>query len=1540
MLKQAQYKIQGMQQDLSASAFKSEYSFENHNIRISSRGNNTLLSVTNEKGNIEAPFKKGVFRELLLVDSEIHDSDIWYIFNLSGDDDFTTQLSITYSYRDVDNTIKYADYNIGSVGTKERGVLILPSNTPAVRFYISPGYKYGSIEDGTHIYYTEHESKSCILGDYVGHCIINNTVVIFSSYIIPDEFPEVTFIGGSTGRNISNIISFTLEDNEFTVKKIYAGDLNLQVEYPIDSLGIYENENIQKVYWTDNINPVRFLNLKRDYSFLEGDCFDFNTNSPELKIVEVKKNDSGIGVFASGTIQYAFTYAVKNGQETGITALSSINYIAPSDRGASPEEKITTSFNISFEIPSTSISPAYKFDFVKIYSIHRTSLNGTPTVKEVFKIPISETYKKISVTDTGNIGSIVDPTLLLYLGATGIAAKTITQKDNTLFLGGISYKETLISQEIKKEIKDNSTISFKYKNTSIPSPSNSFYPYKSTLAFSRDVITTFKSREWYRFGIQLQYKSGKWSDVIWVGDKRCNLHPKYEDTPDGKVIKLVGASVTINKTDKIVKFLNNYRTIRGVIVYPDASTCEVVCQGVLNPTVYNIRDRKDNSPFAQASWFFRNNDVSGIECRHNVPLKSGYILKDFEDFAGNYIASEEVGDYYAEIQSMTYGNTLPEPYISTGSVGINKCYNSNFFVDQSIITLNSPDIEFSDNKDKFSNDNLKLRIVGTIPLSSTSKYSIGSTDTRNANNDTSTSNIINYKSVGYGSPTPIGFMWYDLVSTQNNYNGPGNYKKDKRFANFLVYPWHRQGSLNNFPVPVSDKQRLSKLKRKVFSTLRVSEETIYTDIPLWDATGNILTDSDNGYITTSTDKSTGISPVRVFDNASTPIVKIPSPLNSDLSEITYYGDIDTILSDFGNPNASGSYKEIREYSYSILAEDSIHRKNQMVGVYETVPRMLSKITKTYVVFDPTINDNYLFGNDPIPMAYKSSPHAVFALNYTQNKQQRVLPIHNINYKPNVGGNNKVPFWDKNTSHINDPYVSYDIIRVSNYKNFLYLGELYRDTNADTRFGGNTQSALEQNSWVVAGQSEIELPFRTNTLEINYTEGDTYYQRYDCLKTYSHDDKAVNNIVEILSFMCETRFNIDGRYDRNRGQQNNTMMSPLNFNLFNPSYTQYNNFFNYKLIDSARFSLSNFSNSILWSKTKVFGEEIDSWVNLPLTSIMSLDGNKGNITALRKHNNEIFCFQPTGISRILYNSRAQMATISEGNASVPVELSNSGKVEGKVYISEKVGSSNQKSIIETISGLYFIDDLSSNLYLLNSEGISNISRRNAFSDWVNKIKSTEPWNASSNPDIGFKNTIAFYDSIYNDVYFITNSPNTTATYSEVLGQFTSFFDYNNVPSMFNLGEHFISLKDGKLWFQNEGEYNSFFNEKKPYSIELLCNPNALSDKTFNTVEWLANIKEGNIDSQRTFNSIRVVSDNNYQDTGDVNIINTTGKPSVMLNNNYTTLKRKFRMWRTPIPRDKSNHRDRIRSPWVKIKLAQNNPSNESMELHNIAVSYFE
>ena len=97
---------------------------------------------------------------------------------------------------------------------------------------------------------------------------------------------------------------------------------------------------------------------------------------------------------------------------------------------------------------------------------------------------------------------------------------------------------------------------------------------------------------------------------------------------------------------------------------------------------------------------------------------------------------------------------------------------------------------------------------------------------------------------------------------------------------------------------------------------------------------------------------------------------------------------------------------------------------------------------------------------------------------------------------------------------------------------------------------------------------VNIDLTASQIEIKWYEGDTFFQRYDCMKTYPYSyDDAVQN-TEILSFMVETRKNIEGRYDRNRNNTANFLsLTPENTNMLNEVYSQSNDYFTYKSVNS-------------------------------------------------------------------------------------------------------------------------------------------------------------------------------------------------------------------------------------------------------------------------------------------------------------------------------------------------------------------------------------
>lgn len=1498
--KAQQFVPKGMKRDYSASKADPQYAYENHNIRITSRENNTLLSITNEKGNapiVIEPSLKYVGIEIT-VNREVSD--------------YSTQVKATLQEevpaKGIKIRVHYFD-NADSTWKDDYIVLDTSYSYYWAATYISKDaeqistYLEYNLYGGNVFYLSNQEKPSPFQGVCVGTCVLNDYLILF----LWDD-------------PVSRIIRLESKGDTFAYKCLYEGSVKFDVKFPLDTLAIFENNDIQKVYWVDGLNPARVINVVEDidltsYKRDDSGYLDTARVVPGEVDIDVERVENGNGTFSSGTIQYAVTAYKKHATESGILAISPINYIAFSDRGANPEETVQT----AFQIDVSHIDTLEYFEYLRIYSIHRTSKDATPVVKVLTDVPIEVTGSQgfVRYVDYGNTGYTVDPTLLLYLGATSITGNSLNQKDGTLFIGGYKILESYISEELKKEIKNKCTINFARRSTFIATGNNSSstspakgYIYESSLKYPASEITTFKSREWYRFGVQLQYPSGKWSDVAWVGDARCNVTPAVVSG------YLYMVEAHINMEYEFMRSLaKDFINIRPVVVYPQDSDREVIAQGVLSSTVYSARDRFGNSPFVQSSWYFRGmrSNYSEITTNHNNSL-------EYSDFGG-------------EIQGTWPGSTPLSPYTNgddTAGEKWSRSYPSAFYVDSSIVTFHSPDIEFDDNFSRWDNSSLKLRIIGVITFGYSNRWNTLTTKNVGHNGKSAIENFTNYSGSLYGNNvrntvTPLAGRWTDKM-----YSNP---VKDW-IEDFPVYTWHRRGSLSNYGLGLGDQTEEAVLERKIMSSLVYSDAPVFfSSSQIWDASGKVAKDSIDGWeLTPDIDNATGITAIRTFNSEDVSMVKIPSPMYSNLPDLVYYGNVNSIMSDFGDGRDPNGEDYIEAFSEYYPLTRYYHRGEAIIYVYK------SGKAEEGGGFDE--NSDGVKTADPIEIYYKSTPHVVFGLNYNSQHQQRILPLWDRGIGMGVGGTQSFPFWAKAPLGVN--WVTTEMLASDPDSDLhkkvqgpgLYLAELYKDTN-DTRFGGTSQEALENNTWVPCGE-----PVHLNNIVggglLKCLVGDTYFQRYDCLKTYPFNDTATNSVVEIASFLCETRINIDGRYDRNRGLINNTSVSPKNFNLLNWAYTQNDNFFSYRLVDSDEYSITEYPNSVIWSKTKIFGEEVDSWVDLPLTSVLDLDGDKGGIVSIQKLNNELYCIQPDGICRILYNSRSQMVTAESGNMSIPVELANTGKVEGKTYMTTGIGCSDRASIITTPSGIYFLDKDRNSLFMWGPQGITDLTDKFSFRTWVDQIDFSKNWDP-----VEHKGMKAFYDDTNGDVYFVTESPDTTVCYSELLGQFSSFYDYEKTQQMVSVNGGFYAVKNNIVWAQGAGEYNSFFGTKKPYSVEVICNMDEPIEKIFNTIEWRATVKENGEDSQSTFDTVEVSTDGEYQKTGKVSIENRTGVPTGgMMYSDKTTLRRKFRMWRIPIPRDSVNKRDRMRGPWAKIKLSKLKPASEKMELHDLIVHFFE
>lgn len=1639
------YIFTGVQRDVSASKHPAQFLYNGRNIRLTARKHSTSMSITNEKGT--SPFKdengnqisiKGQYLGHCLVNNYL------VVFSTISGEDSGDAKSMGYKPPYVDY---FTDRN---------------HDTDSISDWEQKGSNQG----------TSSSSDSSDNTDTSSGTDENNNENKDSTS--ENNKDDNNTSGNDTDNNTNNsstkegpdyITRIDLSSGDWII--LYNGNLNFSLENPIEAIASYESALIQKVYWTDNRNQPRLINITEDrlskrateedpnYPYVTPEWFDF---VPTLKLEEkvtVKKIVGANGMFPPGVIQYAFTYYRNHGQESCIFYTTPLYYVSHKDRGGSPEDKIDNAFRITVENVDTN------FDYLRIYSIQRTSLDATPYCKRIQDISL-EGLNTVSYLDTGISGNTVDPTELLYKGGEVIKAGTIEQKDNTLFLGNIEIiREQLVNvisnMEIKvtdeseplttetKKVYDSSKHKLVYgvtltegaksvKGTSIETIEG--YTYINQLTFENEneqyfPCSGFKAGNIYRCGIQFQYKTGMWSDPVYIQDFTIKRSVRYEEDSSLQCIPTIQYTINEDFAGKLKQ--EGYLKARPVVVLPNINDRIVLCQGVVCPTLYTKNNRENyRTLLAQSSWFFRPYTEKGN--KKNLVDSKGTVspIGTFGGYSGTI--DNNVSLPYA-YNSNTYNpqggknkDSLIEDSYNIRQVEVQGDFDVEdyFKIDWNVLTLHSPDLDFDTTLYSTDFTNTGYCLVGYAKFLSTLSDIDIQTDTPTASNVGG--GFIRKSFVGDNSFGIVSGLFYEDYIVDDANKDFEVWSKERSAVQWMVYPWQRTGSLNNdVQRPANKGTATATLRKKVISNLRYAKTYFFKNAQ------EQIGDYGKSLNDLVVNEFSGSIP-QIFQSNEVSIVK----LNHDIEGITtkiYQGNIDTALVPTTAMGLYGAVKDTEPIasedsdqetlkklydwesnSSNIIIKELKGENNEAsftsnilwktggvetnsggseLGLYRFYAKNVKSVsdapthTSSYIYtidseleesdcgmwrkIDSDLGDDYyslVVNKDPVRMKYKSTPHIV---GY---------------FKEDV------------TSFVaqDDPYIvkKNDREQVTKYdKNYtLPIVEIRRiipDENStdneyfkNNLFGGTSLDALRENEWIPCGYPisltpSIPKEGVKSVIRGLYSWGDTYYQRYDCLKTYPFTREDLNQIVEIGSFMLETYVNIDGRYDRNRGQLSNINMSPQNFNLHNPVYSQKDNFFNYKIKNDDYYSNTSYPNQVTWTKEKQIGAEIDLWTNLTLSSTQELDGSKGKITSLNTFENNIFCFQDKGISNILFNSRVQIP-VSEG---VPIEISNSYKVDGYTYISDGIGCSNPRLIEETPAGIYFVDSTAGHLRYVG-KGVSDISETCNMAVLFKYVL---------NSNTPFKKLV--YDDTNSDLYIVAD--NQSLCFSEKISQFTGFYDYNDVSLIETyLSDVFVMSNNGKLWKMFEGDYCSIFGKNYPWEFTFISNGisnnSSLVDKIFTNLEFRADV-EGDINyidekvkesTTRTFSTF--ISPLDYFEVWDeyqhgyMNLQNIKGTSANKHPNEGTSsLNRKFRIWRCDIPRNNavldsarktSNNseseeqgvkypysldadlgisryerkpNDRMRNPWLYIKLgkkaADENSNLHRTEIHDMQVSYF-
>lgn len=1444
---------------------------------------------------------------------------------------------------------------------------------------------------------------------YIGHVVLGNYLVVLV-------------------HSDSNDLIYRIDLR--TEKKVilYKGPLNFDPSHPAQIIADHESELVQKIYWVDGINSPRVINIARpklsgvekstdvdgtDYSSVYSDSpFGFVQDLELNEEVTISRLQSSVGIFPTGVIQYALTYLHKYGQESNIFYVSEPLYLSYADRGGSPEDRVSTSFRINIE------NVDKKFQYVRVYSIIRTSIDSTPVVKRVADVDIAKSIgtsgTSVSLIDNNTTGDNVDPTYLLYVGGKDIVAKCIASKDNTLFLGNIAYNRTSVRdlgiRDSDFKLNPALTLSVQARNISLPSQDPE-YLYSNQLSTN---TLTFKNGETYRLGCRFQYKNGEWSEPIWVKDEIYEFAPSY----DGSILHLGQIEGSIPEALRNTLVSKGYKKVQALICQPSYRDRTIIAQGILCPTVGNVGNRvQGGGAWAQSSWLLRpwtpRSEGDGYlgaipACQHNESLPFG-------------------ADRDVEIQNMAImidgGNQMSYSEMVSDSGNNAEMFYGAFVVDQSIVTMHSPDIEFGDIINLLSSEvNLGLYKVGEVKFTKNKGEIDIQTETPVADPDAS--GFLKRSLSGGGERSLVSGLFYEDAMVDDS-NGGTTIERYKTPKLWMTYMWHRTGSLNNDCVrPEGLGTRTSVLKKKTITNLKVSNKTIFS----------------------TTASKLEVTDIKSFNSNELSLVRLKRQSETSVESATYYGNVDTLIpayTQYSYMCTASSVAELKNTSaefsgqvfvggeqktFSGLKVTGAKGANTFIqaggpdggSVSGKLPYIVETVTTitntTSTSSGDAPNDNSVSSDSSTSVVSEGTKTVMVNItgkarlnlninsgkfsgtvtlleDVTADDGKTVVPAQfswsisgETNYKPQVkkrshtwlGTGSKHPKWTSVTplftsavsiidgasgdgggiegaENIGDNYealkLSKDGVRMK-YKSTphavislnsplstttengaLYLVELRQDPGT-LRYGGTSEEAIRNNLWIPAGPA-----LNISDGKVKWVWGDTWFQRYDCLKTYPFTFEDTNQVTEIGSFYCETRVNIDGRYDRNRGSTSFSL-SPTNFNLMNPVYSQLDNFFTSRVLDDDYYKVTNYPSQFLWTGVKTPASDTDIWTNLHMASSYDMDGSNGTLTAIQPYNDLLLGFQDRAVTHILFNSRVQIQA-SDG---VPIEIANSQKVEGVRVLSNTIGCQDKFNIVLSAAGIYFVDNNNSTVYRFNGE-LNNLGLQLGNLFWFRDNFQNNSWMFKSDKD-GNPGMRLFYDPKYQDVYFVpsltkgdpSEEPiNDALCFSEQLNQFTSMMSYNGAV-MFPFESKFYSLANNPngilaLWENFAGtNYNNIFGTVKPFNFSFISNDNSTYTKIFDTIEVRTDRYDGeilmgdtystNVQSGQPLDFIRV--NNEYQDTQEVGFT-------------ASNFRKKFRIWRATIPRN-SGTRERIRNLWSRITLGCNNPSDKMTILHDLSVKY--
>jgi hypothetical protein len=339
-----------------------------------------------------------------------------------------------------------------------------------------------------------------------------------------------------------------------------------------------------------------------------------------------------------------------------------------------------------------------------------------------------------------------------------------------------------------------------------------------------------------------------------------------------------------------------------------------------------------------------------------------------------------------------------------------------------------------------------------------------------------------------------------------------------------------------------------------------------------------------------------------------------------------------------------------------------------------------------------------------------------------------------------------------------------------------------------QYGGNTQAARANNFYIKTGTfvSTGNIALLFNAYDLKTFGGDTYHSLYDVTRIDGAQATTEKNLFSVrhgLVFPCFSPINLDyrkGRHFLNKalpdgsyptGSEPEYLHDTFEYEKVYDRQDDYVTFIGRQINPSIK---NKFDNRVHASNGKANGELIDNWRQFPVLLYKDVDGAYGPINKLLQHNDNVYYFQNAATGYLLINPRASVSTSTAGG----LQMGFGDVIHDFEYISTEIGCFHQWMPIATADNIYLIDTQLKALFSIQGKQITPVSEMTSMApEFRNQL--TDSILIKDNP-LKFVGIHTAWNTRFNEVLFtFFNQISITKTINSKADQANyCFFDFNN------------------------------------------------------------------------------------------------------------------------------------------------------------------